>query len=82
MNLFRLVLCLVGVALYVIMRGSGSEKTKAGKTAPPPAAQSVKSDQPQDCGASQLTSHINILQPSNALAAGKSAEAGAPSPAR
>ena len=82
MNFFRLVLCLAGVALYVIIRGSGSETTKAGKSSLPPAVQSIKSNQPQDCSAPQLTSHINILQPSNALAARKPAEAGAPSPAR
>jgi hypothetical protein len=82
MNLFRLGLCLAGVALYIIIRGAGSEPTGAGKVAPVPAAQSIKNEPPCDPGAPQLTPHQEILPPSNALAARPPERTGQPVPGR
>ena len=81
MSLFRLVLCLAGVALYVIIRGTGSEPTGPGKPAPAPAVQSIKDEQSCEPGAPQLTPHKDILPPSNALAARPSAQASQAVPA-
>ena len=81
MNLFRLVLCLAGVALYFIIRGTVSETAEPGKAAPPPAVQAIKDEQSREPGAPQLTPHQDILPPSNALAARPSAQAVQPVPA-
>ncbi len=81
MNLFRLVLCLAGVALYIIIRGTGIGPADHGKHAPPPAAQSIEGEQSCEPGAPQLTPHQDILPPSNALAARPPAQAGQPVPA-
>jgi hypothetical protein len=81
MKLFRLVLFLAGVALYVLIRGTGPESTRSGKPVPSPAAQSIKDGQSSEPGAPQLTPHKDILPPSNALAARPSALVGQPVPA-
>ena len=82
MYLFRLLVCLFGVALYFMLRGTGPEQTKAGKPAPPPAARSINGDPSGHAGALQLTSHVDILPASNALAAGKPGELPAPTSSR
>ena len=82
MNLFRLVLCLAGVALYFLIRGTGSWPAEAGKPAPKHPANSLASDPSCDSTAPHVTSHIDILQPSNALAARKPAEPGGSNSAR
>ncbi len=81
MNLFRLVLCLAGVALYIIIRGTGIGPADHPKHAPPPATQSIKNEPPCDPGALQLTPHQDILPPSNALAARPPERAGQSVPA-
>ena len=81
MNLFRLVLCLAGVALYIIIRGTGIGPADQRKHASPPAVQSIKDEQSCKPGAPQLTPHQDILPPSNVLAARPPAQAGQPDPA-
>jgi hypothetical protein len=82
MNLFRLVLCLAGVALYFVIRGTGSWPAEAGKPAPTRPAQPLSGDPSCDSTAPHVTSHIEILQPSNALAVRKPAEPGGSNSAR
>ena len=81
MKLFRLVLCLAGVALYILFRGTGTEPAESGKPAAAPAVQSIKDEQSFEPGAPQLTPHREILPPSNALAARPPAQAGQTVPA-
>jgi len=81
MNLFRLVLCLAGVGLYFIIRGTVSESPESGKPASPPTVHSIKDDQSREPVAPQLTPHKDLLPPSNALAARPAAQAAPPAPA-
>ena len=81
MNLFRLVLCLAGVALYILIRGTGIGPADQGKDAPTPAVQSNKDEQYCEPGAPQLTLHQDVPPPSNALAARPHEGTGQPAPA-
>ena len=81
MNLFRLVLCLAGVALYFVLRGTGSDPAEHRKTAPKPVAQSIQEERRVEASAPQLTPHQEILPLSNALAARPPEKAVPPVPA-